>query len=316
MVVLYNRISNKELKARLILEDIPRTTVSFYKYFKIDNPKFFRDKLYYYLNKLKVFGRVYVADEGINAQISVPDFLYADMKSFIYNLDAALNNLHINIALDNKGKSFWVLSIKVRNRIISDGIRENILNISTTGKYIEATEVNNMINDPETIFVDMRNSYEYKIGHFERAVEIPANTFREQLPKVIDILKNYKNKKIILYCTGGIRCEKASAWMIYNGFKKVYQIKGGIIEYVNYARKKGLPIMFKGKNFVFDRRMSEIISKDILSFCHQCGESCDSYVNCANSNCHLLFVQCINCIKKFNNCCSLACKDHILHGVF
>ncbi|MXP51009.1 oxygen-dependent tRNA uridine(34) hydroxylase TrhO [Pantoea sp. SoEX] len=312
MAVLHNRISNKELRLRLFSENISRITVSFYKYFSINNPKNFRDKLYYHLNTLKVFGRIYVSHEGINAQVSVPDFLYKEMKFFIYNLDTSLNNLHMNISLDNNSKSFWALRIKVRDRIVSDGLKDNIFNISKVGTYVEVEEVNEMINDPEVTIVDIRNSYEYEIGHFETAIKIPYNTFREQLHKVIEILKNYKNEKIVLYCTGGIRCEKASAWMIYNGFKQVYQIRGGIIEYVNYARKKNLPIMFKGKNFVFDQRMSETVSKDILSYCHQCKEPNDFYVNCANDSCHKLFIQCAYCRTKFSKCCSLKCQNHLI----
>ncbi|PPI88099.1 hypothetical protein CRV12_00460 [Candidatus Pantoea edessiphila] len=313
MTVLHNLISNKKLKVRVFSENELRITVSFYKYFSIKYPKSFRDKLYYYLNKLKVLGRIYVSYEGINAQISVPNHLYVEMKDFIYHLDDRLNNLHMNISLDNKNVSFWVLRVKVRDRILADGLKENILNISTIGIYIEAKEVNDMLDDPETIFVDMRNHYEYEIGHFEKAIEIPSNTFRDQLIKIIDLLKHKENKKIVLYCTGGIRCEKASAWMIYNGFKKVYQIRGGIIEYVHCARKQGLPVRFKGKNFVFDERMSEIVSEEILSFCHQCGKSCDTHVNCAYDKCHILFIQCKICLNKFNKCCSLFCKNMLIN---
>ncbi|PPI88766.1 hypothetical protein CRV09_00415 [Candidatus Pantoea edessiphila] len=312
MPFLYNLISNKELKNRLSSQKDSRITVSFYKYFNISNPKIFRDQLYYNLNKLKVFGRIYVAHEGINAQISVPNSFYEETKFFIYNLDFCLNNLHMNIALDNEIKSFWVLRIKVRNRIIADGLKEDILNISKVGTYIKAETVNEMLDDSNIIFVDMRNHYEYEIGRFKNAIKIHSNTFRDQLPKVIDILKDYKNKKIVLYCTGGIRCEKASAWMIYNGFKNVYQIKGGIIEYIHQARRQNLPIRFQGKIFVFDQRMCEKVSEEVLSFCYQCGKSCDTHVNCANDKCHLLFIQCINCNNKFNKCCSLFCQSKIL----
>jgi len=111
-----------------------------------------------------------------------------------------------------------------------------------------------------------------------------------------------------MYCTGGIRCEKASAYMLHNGFKNVFHLEGGIIEYTNKARQQGLPIKFKGKNFVFDDRLGERISDDIISHCHQCGEPCDSHTNCLNDGCHLLFIQCESCAKKYNGCCSEACQ--------
>ncbi|PPI86847.1 rhodanese-related sulfurtransferase [Candidatus Pantoea edessiphila] len=314
MTVLHNIISNKELKNRFFSKHHSRITVSFYKYFYITDPKLFRDNLYYNLNKLKVLGRIYVSHEGINAQVSIPDHLYNNMQYFICNLDKNLNDLYMNVAVDNQNDSFWVLRIKVRDRLVADGLKDNILNISNTGIYLEANEVNEMLDDPEVIFVDMRNNYEYKIGHFEKAIEIPTNTFRDQLPQSTEILKNKKNKKIVLYCTGGIRCEKASAWMIYKGFKKVYQVRGGIIKYVNCVREQGLPNRFKGKIFVFDARMSEKVSEEVLSFCHQCGDTSDNYINCANDHCHLLLIQCVNCVKKFMNCCSLVCKNKILNN--
>ncbi|WP_336748097.1 rhodanese-related sulfurtransferase [Pantoea vagans] len=309
MPVLHNLVSNKELKARMLAETEPRTTVSFYKYFQITDPKAFRDALYLGLTSLKVFGRVYVAHEGINAQISVPASQYAKMKAWLYDFDPALNNLRMNIALDDDGKSFWVLRLKVRDRIVADGIDDASFDASDVGQYLKAAEVNAMLDDPDALFVDMRNHYEYEVGRFDNALEVPADTFRDQLPMAVDMLQDQKDKKIVMYCTGGIRCEKASAWMRHNGFEDVYHIEGGIIEYARRAREQGLPVRFKGKNFVFDERMGERISDDVLSNCHQCGEPCDTHVNCVNDGCHLLFIQCKSCAEKFENCCSPICQE-------
>ncbi|MXP67473.1 rhodanese-related sulfurtransferase [Pantoea sp. Aalb] len=311
MPVLHNFISNKELKKHMLNENKERTTVSFYKYFQILNPKIFRDDLYINLTKLEVFGRVYVAHEGINAQISVPTNRYQKMKEMIYTFDPALNNIRMNIALDDNGKSFWVLRLKVRKRIVADGIEDNSFNSSKIGNYIKAIDVNRMLDDPNTIFIDMRNYYEYEVGHFDTAIAVPADRFRDQLPMVVNMLKKEKHKNIVMYCTGGIRCEKASAWMKYNGFHNVYHIEGGIIEYIRCARQLGLPIRFRGKNFVFDERMAERISKDIISSCHQCNMICDSHTNCINNSCHLLFIQCPSCANKYNNCCSIFCMNHL-----
>ncbi|ADP12218.1 hypothetical protein EJP617_25370 [Erwinia sp. Ejp617] len=311
MPVLHNLVSNEELKARMLAETEPRTTVSFYKYFTIQDPRAFRDALYIELTRLKVFGRVYVAAEGINAQISVPASQYEQMKSTLYGFHPALDNLRMNIALDDDGKSFWVLRLKVRERIVADGITDESFDASDVGAYLKAAEVNAMLDDPDAVFVDMRNHYEYEVGHFDKALEIPADTFRDQLPMAVDMLQQEKDKKIVMYCTGGIRCEKASAWMRHNGFDNVYHIEGGIIEYARRAREQGLPVRFKGKNFVFDERMGERISDEVIAHCHQCGESCDNHVNCLNDGCHLLFIQCPACAAKFNHCCSPLCMEEL-----
>lgn len=311
MPVLHNLVSNEELKARMLAETEPRTTVSFYKYFTIDDPRAFRDALYVTLTKLKVFGRVYVAAEGINAQVSVPASQYEQMKAALYAFHPALNHLRMNIALDDDGKSFWVLRLKVRERIVADGITDDSFDASDVGAYLKAAEVNAMLDDPQAVFVDMRNHYEYEVGHFENALEIPADTFRDQLPMAVDMLQQDKDKKIVMYCTGGIRCEKASAWMRHNGYENVYHIEGGIIEYARRAREQGLPVRFKGKNFVFDERMGERISDDVIANCHQCGAPCDTHVNCLNDGCHLLFIQCPSCAGKFHNCCSPLCMEEL-----
>lgn len=310
MSVLYNIISKKELKKRMFSEIEPRLTLSFYKYFTIENTQEYRDKIYQNLDKYNVLGRVYIATEGINAQISVPKKYYFLMKKFLYKFSSELNNLRMNKSLNN-GKSFWVLSVKIRKKIVQDGIIEPFFDPNNVGIYIKSKQVNLMLNDENTIFIDMRNSYEYAIGHFEKAIEVNSLTFREQLKNVITLMNYARNKKIVMYCTGGIRCEKATSWMLYNGFKYVYHLEGGIIGYVHDARKNGLPVLFKGKNFVFDNRMSEKISDEIISFCKQCNQPADTYINCKNNLCHLLFIQCAKCSFKFKSCCSFICMKEI-----
>jgi UPF0176 protein len=311
MPVLHNRISNEELKARMLAESEPRITISFYKYFTIDDPKATRDALYQALTSLKVFGRVYLAQEGINAQISVPRSRVESLRQTLYGFHPALDGLRLNIALDDDGKSFWVLRMKVRDRIVADGIDDPNFDPSDVGEYLTADGVNAMLDDPDALFIDMRNHYEYEVGHFERALEIPADTFREQLPKAVEMMAPHREKKIVMYCTGGIRCEKASAWMRHNGFKQVYHIEGGIIEYARRAREQGLPVRFVGKNFVFDERLGERITEDVIAHCHQCGTPCDSHTNCKNDGCHLLFIQCPRCAEQYQGCCSELCRDEL-----
>ncbi len=306
MAVLHNRVSQKELKQRLLQEKERRITLSFYQYHAISEPFPFRDELYKSLNALDVFGRIYIAAEGINAQLSVPQSKFDDLKEYLFSIDF-LKDIRLNIAVDDDGKSFWVLKIKVREKIVADGITDPSFNMDKKGRYVDPGLFNDLTNDPNTIVVDMRNHYEYEVGHFEQAIEIPSDTFREQLPMAAEMLKDAKEKNIIMYCTGGIRCEKASAYMLHCGFENVFHLEGGIINYVNQVKEKGLENKFIGKNFVFDNRLGERITEDVIAKCHQCSKPADTHVNCANEGCHLLFIQCANCEKKWNGCCSEAC---------
>lgn len=310
MALLHNRIDASILKQRLLEEKEPRTTISFYNYFQIVNPQEFRDYLYKNLSDLKVFGRIYVAKEGINAQISVPSSNFDAFKIFLYSIPE-LNNLRLNIAVDDDGKSFWVLKIKVREQIVADGIEDVDFNMHVKGKYVDAKQMNEMLDAGNTVVIDMRNHYEYEVGHFENAIEIPSDTFRQQLPMAVDMMKGNEDKNIIMYCTGGIRCEKASAYMLHKGFQNVFHLEGGVINYAKQAKEQNIPSKFIGKNFVFDNRLGERITEDIIAKCHQCGKPADTHTNCVNSGCHLLFIQCEDCAKEFNGTCSTECKEII-----
>ncbi|WP_343703033.1 rhodanese-related sulfurtransferase [Chitinophaga sp.] len=307
-MVLHNRLSATELKRQLAAETFFRVTVSFYQYAKIADPQAFRDSLYISLSSLGVFGRIYVAHEGINAQVSIPEHHFEAFKQQLYAIPF-LNGIRLNIAVDDNGKSFWVLKIKVREKIVADGITDPTFDMEKRGRYVDAAAFNQLAEDPDTVIIDMRNHYEYEVGHFDKALEVPSATFREQLPMAVEMMQPHKDKNIIMYCTGGIRCEKASAYMLHQGFKNVFHLEGGIIEYTNKARELGLPNKFRGKNFVFDDRLGERISEDIISQCHQCGEPCDTHTNCANEGCHLLFIQCEKCAAKYKGCCSDACTE-------
>ncbi|MBV9964010.1 MAG: rhodanese-related sulfurtransferase [Parafilimonas sp.] len=310
MALLHNRISGEELKRLLMEETEPRTTISFYKYFPIQNPQEFRDYLYKHLHNIKVFGRIYVANEGINAQVSVPQSNFEALREFLYLINE-LNNVRLNIAVDDDGKSFWVLSVKVREKIVADGIDDPGFSMKNKGRYVNAEQMNDLLQNDDTIVIDMRNHYEYEVGHFEKAIEIPSDTFREQLPMAVDMMKGNEEKNIIMYCTGGIRCEKASAYMLHNGFKNVFHLEGGIINYAREIKENHQPSKFIGKNFVFDNRLGERITEDVIAKCHQCGKPCDTHTNCINGGCHLLFIQCEECKEKYAGCCSIECKETI-----
>lgn len=308
MSVLYNKLSQPELKKLLLAEDFKRITISFYRYFFIEDPVSFRNQLYRMLHARNIFGRIYLANEGINAQISVPEAEFENFKTEL-NATSGLEGLRLNIAVDDDGKSFWVLKIKVRNKIVADGIEDVTFDMANKGRYVNAETFNKLTNEEDTLVIDMRNHYEFEVGHFEKAQEIPSDTFREQLPMAADMFKDAKDKNIIMYCTGGIRCEKASAFMLHRGFKNVFHLEGGIINYVNEVKAQGLQNKFKGKNFVFDNRLGERVTDEIIAHCHQCQQPADTHTNCLNEGCHLLFIQCDSCKQKYDGCCSKACQD-------
>jgi UPF0176 protein len=308
MATLHNRVSQKELKQKLLEETIPRQTLSFYRYFEIMDPKAFRDKLWLDLAEMHVFGRIYLAHEGINAQVSVPISRVEEFRTYLESIEQ-LRDLRLNAAFADDGKSFWVLKIKVRDKIVADGITDADFSMEKKGNYVNAETFNLLMSDPDTIVVDMRNHYEFEVGHFEGAIEIPSDTFRDQLPQAVKLLNDKKEKPVIMYCTGGIRCEKASAYLLHRGFEKVFHLEGGIIHYANMVKEKGLINKFHGKNFVFDERLGESITGEIIANCHQCDQAADTHTNCKNSSCHLLFIQCSACAAKYDGCCSEACME-------
>ncbi|MCI5083917.1 MAG: rhodanese-related sulfurtransferase [Saprospiraceae bacterium] len=308
MKKLYNRVNSEELKQRLLESNEQRVTLSFYQYYHIQDPQKFRDELYQQWSELGVFGRIYVSFEGINGQISVPEKHFEAFKENIYAIPF-LKGARLNIAIEDDGKSFYKLKIKVRKKIVADGLDDSSFDVTKRGRHLKAEEVNELMDQDETIVVDMRNHYESEVGHFEGAILPDVETFREALPLVEDMLQDKKDKDIIMYCTGGIRCEKASAYYLHKGFEKVHMIDGGIIEYARQCEEKGLPNKFIGKNFVFDERMGERISEDVIAKCHQCGKPCDTHINCANDACHILFIQCDECAEKYESCCSKRCAD-------
>ncbi|WP_010180558.1 oxygen-dependent tRNA uridine(34) hydroxylase TrhO [Aquimarina agarilytica] len=306
---LYNKLSAAE-RATLIEEaGTERITISFYQYHNIGNPQVLRDHLFLTWNDLDVLGRIYVATEGINAQLSVPAPNFTKFKTHLDSI-SFLENVRLNIAREQDNMSFLKLKVKVRNKIVADGLDDQTFDVTQKGVHVDAKTFNELIEDPDTVLVDMRNHYESEIGHFKNAVTPDVDTFRDSLDIIEEDLKDHKkDKKLVMYCTGGIRCEKASAYYKHKGFEQVYQLEGGIIEYARQVESDNLENKFLGKNFVFDHRRGERISEDIISNCHQCGKPCDVHENCANEACHLLFIQCEECKQAMDNCCSDACKE-------
>ncbi|SIS97457.1 UPF0176 protein [Chryseobacterium ureilyticum] len=308
---LYNTLSAEE-RAKLIDEaGKDRLTLSFYAYAKIEDPKKFRDDLFIAWNALDALGRIYVAHEGINAQMSVPADQFEAFRDTLEVYDF-MKGIRLNVAVDQDNYSFLKLTIKVRNKIVADGLNDETFDVTNKGIHLKAQEFNNMLDDPNTIVVDFRNHYESEVGHFEGAITPDVENFRESLPIINEQLQDFKeDKNLLMYCTGGIRCEKASAYFKHQGFKNVYQLEGGIIEYTRQIKEENIESKFIGKNFVFDHRLGERITDDIISQCHQCGKPCDNHTNCANDACHLLFIQCDECKAAMENTCSTECLETI-----
>ena len=307
---LWNKFNKEELEHQLRQKGHTYVTVSFYCYANIQDPQLFRDQLYATWYGLDIVGRTYIAHECINAQIAVPKINFDSFKEKLYGIEF-LNGVRLNIAVEEEGAEFpfLKLKIKVREKILADGLNDKTFDVTNKGQHLTAEEFNKITDESDYLLVDFRNHYEHEVGHFKGAILPDVDTFRDSLPEIEEkILTGNEDKKVIMYCTGGIRCEKASAWFKHRGFKNVYQLDGGIIKYANDCKEQGLENKFIGKNFVFDERRGERISADIISQCHQCGAPCDEHTNCAFEGCHLLFIQCNDCKAIMENCCSDECK--------
>jgi UPF0176 protein len=306
---LYNTLSAEERRKLITDAGEDRLTLSFYQYAHLKDPQTFRDELFIEWDKHDVLGRTYLATEGINAQLSLPAKKFEAFRAHLYTYDF-MNGIRLNVAIEQDSFSFLKNKIKVRDKIVADGLEDNSFDVTDIGVHLKAKDFNDILEDENTVLVDMRNHYESEIGHFKNAVTPDVDTFRDSLDVIEEDLKEHKeDKNLVMYCTGGIRCEKASAYYKHKGFKNVYQLEGGIIEYTRQVKEDKLENKFLGKNFVFDERRAERISEDVVSKCHQCGQPADTHENCLNKGCHLLFIQCDSCKKEMLNTCSEECKS-------
>ncbi len=307
-MILHNKYDRDTLQRMLDEDPRPRTTISFYRYVVLENVEELRDELYEEWNALGMLGRIYIAEEGVNAQISIPS---ENVDKLRVALDARpyFQDIPFKIAVEDDGRSFLKLAIKIKDQIVADGLTPEEYDVTNVGNHLSAEEFNEALDQDGTIVIDMRNHYESEVGHFEGAMLPEAETFKEELPMVLDKLKGKEDAKVLMYCTGGIRCEKASAYLKHHGFKDVNQLHGGIIDYARQIKAEGLESKYVGKNFVFDERLGERITEDVIAECHQCGEPCDVHVNCKNVGCNLLFIQCEACAGKYDGCCTPDCKD-------
>lgn len=297
-------------KRRLAAADTrPRVTLSFYRYVRIADPEAFRTLLEDKWGALDCMGRIYVASEGINAQMNVPKAYWDRFDAWTQSQPELQGVPYKKAVEEGEGPSFIKLTVKVREKIVADGLDDESFDVTNTGDYLTAAEINEYVDDPDAVIVDMRNNYESEVGHFENAITPNVVTFRDELKVTPETLRLHKNKKIALYCTGGIRCEKASAWLKHNGYENVKHLKGGIIDYAHQVKRDGLPNKFLGKNFVFDERLGERVGEDIISTCHLCRkEKSDTHYHCKNQICHTMYIGCDACVEKKRGYCSRGCQ--------
>lgn len=322
---LRNLLHPDLLRARLEQEGRPRNTLSFYRYVRLEELEDLRHALYAEWEALGVLGRVYLAAEGINAQVSLPT---ENLDLFRAALDArpAFRAVPWKIAVEDDGKSFLKLIIKVKRKIVADGLADDAFDVTNVGQHLDAATFNQKMKEGALV-IDMRNNYECAIGHFEGAYLPKADTFRGAIKEVEALLRNQVQRtctvdppgrpttqpEILLYCTGGIRCEKASAYLKHHGYTNVGQLHGGIIDYARQVKAQGLKSNYLGQNFVFDERLAERITDDVVGTCMQCGKPCDRISNCHEATCNMLLVQCEACAAKYADCCSPSCHEiHLL----
>ena len=267
----------------------------YYCYTKIDDPESFRVAHHLFCIENNIRGRIIVAKEGINGTISGTE---EDCKKYMEALHADPRFSHTEFKIESsESNAFQKLNIRVKDEIVNSGFT-----------YIEPHEFRKVKNEENIVIVDVRSDYEHNVGKFKNAISFDIQNFRD-FPDKVEELEKYKDKKIITYCTGGIKCEKASAYLLEKGFKNVYQLHGGIIK---YGIEEGGED-FDGKCYVFDNRVVvdvNNVNPTVISSCHICGTNCDRMVNCANPECNKHVSICENCADEMEGACSEACKDH------
>ena len=302
------------LRARLERERAHRTTLSFYRYVRMKEVEALRHELYSEWEALGVLGRIYLSQEGVNAQVSLPTAKLDRFRASLNERDA-FRDIPWKMAVEDDGRSFLKLAIKVKKKIVADGLADDAFDVTNVGEHLDAVTFNRKLEEGALV-IDMRNNYESAIGHFEGAYLPKADHFRGAIEEVMEVMEEMVVKKdaaVLLYCTGGIRCEKASAYLKHHGFNNVGQLHGGIIDYARQIKAQGLESRYKGQNFVFDERLAERITDDAVSTRLHCGQPSDRLSHCRAVASSMLLVPCEACAEKYAECCSPSCREiHLL----
>lgn len=315
---------------------VDRQYLSLYNYTPLDQdflPKL-RQQLLKDWRALDVLGRIYISLEGINAQLIVPA---KNVSAFARSAPSLFTHENLNfgqlIKRDDALEPFDKLDIRMREQIVRDGLEHGTLDLQNSGHALPASEWHTRLQqrnasaDSSTLVLDVRNFYEHEIGRFDGATRIMVDTFRDTFEAVDEILESHKAEhdgrppsEVMMYCTGGIRCEKVGAYLRqHKEISNVQKLQGGIVSYMKFLKDQEVPdSLFKGKNFVFDQRCvtnessGEEVTPDVLGACFQCGEPCHQYTNCSNLMCHGLVLQCSTCAQQFLGACSQRCTDEVV----
>ena len=287
---------------------IKYNTLLYYCYSAIENAEQFAADHLQFCKSLNLVGRIIVADEGLNGTVSGTE---ESCKTYMDSLHSDPRFAKIDFKVDEVDEpSFIKMHCRYKSEIVHSGLRDlHIINPEQkTGIHLEADEFIQMKDDDDVVILDVRSDYEHSIGRFKNAVTLDIENFRD-FPAKINELAKYKDKKIITYCTGGIKCEKASALLMHEGFENVYQLHGGIIKYGKEAGGRD----FEGKCYVFDNRVAvdvNSVNPVVISTCRNCGGHTIKMINCANPECNEHFTQCDDCGEKLDGACSTRCQSH------
>lgn len=279
--------------------------IAFYKFIEIDDVERLRKDLLEFCNQIRIKGRILLGLEGINGSVACTREQADAFKKFIV-ADKRFQDIDFK-EQESIDVPFKKMNVKIKDEIVRLGKKVDLKNM---GEFLAPNEFLEVCDDKDTIILDTRNDYEWKVGKFKNAMTLDIRTFRE-FPEAVEKLKIDKNTKIAMYCTGGIRCEKASAYMIEQGFKNVRQLKGGILNF----GKQCPDTAWEGSCFVFDKRLiSEVNNEHVpITSCESCDTRCDLYRNCNNVECDRYVILCPDCKVKLKGCCSVDCLSAIQH---
>ncbi len=271
--------------------------ISFYRYVQIKQPEQLRNQLKQYCQDHHILGRILIAQEGINGAVSGTVEEIISFQKYLQEI-----SLHLTFReQETTENTYHKIVIRVRTEIVQFQIP---VTFQHPGTHLAPQQLKQWYDTNEDfVIIDARNDYEYEVGRFKNAIKLPIQNFRE-FPETLSTLEQYKEKKIVLYCTGGIRCEKASAYLKEQGFPEVYQVEGGVINYVNQFPNT----YWEGGLFVFDDRLVSDIGATITT-CRHCHKPVQQYINCHNLDCDTLFISCKSCQTTMDSCCSTECQN-------
>lgn len=277
----------------------------YYCYTPIENAEQFREEHHRLCLRLNLLGRIIVAAEGLNGTVSGRR---ADCEEYmrVVKADARFAALEFKVE-EAPAHTFQKLHVRVKPEIVHVGL-PHIKPYERTGIHLSPQEFRDLKDQDDVVVLDVRSDYEYNLGRFKNAVTLDIENFRE-FPEKVQELEQYKGKKVLTYCTGGIKCEKASAFLLDQGFEQVYQLHGGIIKYGLEAGGED----FEGKCYVFDGRVAvdvNSVNPSVISHCHHCHTPSDRMVNCANPHCNAHLPLCEACGQQLDGACSSTCQQH------